>query len=67
MQLTGAQEVPPVTTGGSGTVETTFDKSTNVLTWTVTYSGLSGPVTAGHYSWAGSGRRERRRGYSIYR
>ena len=47
--LTGAQEVPPVTTGGSGTVDTTFDKSTNVLTWTVTYSGLSGPVTAGHF------------------
>ncbi len=46
--LTGAQEVPAVTTGGSGTVETTFDKSTNVLTWSVAYSGLSGPVTAGH-------------------
>ncbi len=48
-QVTGAQEVPPVTTGGTGSVETTFDKSTNVLTWTVTYSGLSGPVTAGHF------------------
>ncbi len=48
-QLTGAQEVPPVTTGGTGTVDTTFDKSTNVLSWTVTYSGLSGPVTAGHF------------------
>ena len=48
-QVTGAQEVPPVTTGGSGTIETTFDKMTNVLTWTVTYSGLSGPVTAGHF------------------
>ena len=47
--LTGAQEVPPVVTGGSGTVDTTFDKSTNVLTWTVSYSGLSGPVTAGHF------------------
>ena len=46
--LTGAQEVPAVTTGGSGTVETTFDKATNVLTWSVAYSGLSGPVTAGH-------------------
>ena len=46
--LTGAQEVPAVTTGGSGSVETTFDKSTNVLTWSVAYSGLSGPVTAGH-------------------
>lgn len=48
-QLTGAQEVPAVATSGSGTVDTTFDKSTNVLTWTVTYSGLSGPVTAGHF------------------
>lgn len=47
-QLTGAQEVPPVTTSGSGTVDSTFDKSTNTLTWTITYSGLSGPVTAGH-------------------
>ena len=46
--LSGAQEVPPVTTSGSGSVDSTFDKSTNTLTWTVTYSGLSGPVTAGH-------------------
>ena len=48
-QLSGAQEVPPVTTGGTGSVDTTFDKSTNVLTWTVTYAGLSGPVTGGHF------------------
>jgi len=48
-QLTGAQEVPSVTTGGSGTIDTTFDKLTNVLTWTVTYSGLSGPVTGAHF------------------
>jgi hypothetical protein len=47
-QLTGAQEVPEVATGGSGTVETTLDNSTNLLTWSVAYSGLSGPVTAGH-------------------
>ena len=46
--LTGAQEVPPVTTSGSGSVDSSFDKSTNTLTWTVTYSGLSGPLTAGH-------------------
>ncbi|MEP6607610.1 MAG: CHRD domain-containing protein [Burkholderiaceae bacterium] len=48
-QMTGAHEVPAVATSGTGTVDTTFDKSTNVLTWTVTYSGLSGPVTAGHF------------------
>ena len=48
-QLTGAQEVPAVTTGGTGTIDTTFDKMTNVLTWTITYSGLSGPVTGAHF------------------
>ncbi len=47
-QLTGAQEVPPVTTGGTGTVDSTFDKSTNALSWTVTYAGLSGPLMAAH-------------------
>ncbi len=47
-QLTGAQEVPAVTTSGSGSVDSSFDKSTNSLSWTVTYSGLSGPATAGH-------------------
>ncbi len=47
-QLTGASEVPPVSTTGSGTVNANFNKDTNVLTWKVTYSGLSGPVTAGH-------------------
>ncbi len=46
--LTGASEVPPVSTTGSGTVNATFNKETNVLTWKVTYSGLSGPLTAGH-------------------
>ncbi len=46
--LTGASEVPPVSTTGSGTVNATFNKETNVLTWRVSYSGLSGPVTAGH-------------------
>ena len=47
-RLTGANEVPPVATDGSGTVDASFNKDTNVLTWKVTYSGASGPVTAGH-------------------
>lgn len=47
--LTGQQEVPPVATSGSGTVDATFDKATNKLAYTVTYSGLSGPATAGHF------------------
>lgn len=48
-RLTGASEVPPVSSTASGTVEASLDKQTNMLTWTVTYSGLSGPAKAGHF------------------
>ena len=47
--MTGAQEVPPVSGSGTGRVVTMLDKSTRTLRWTVTYSGLTGPVTAGHF------------------
>ena len=47
--LSGASEVPAVKSDASGTVEASLDKKTNVLSWTVTYSGLSGPATAGHF------------------
>jgi hypothetical protein len=40
--------VPPNASGGSGVVVTSLDKGTRMLRYTVTYSGLSGPVTAGH-------------------
>jgi hypothetical protein len=46
--LGGASEVPPVTTAGKGTATVSLDTATKMLTWTVTYSGLSGPATAGH-------------------
>jgi hypothetical protein len=49
-QLTGASEVPPpLATRGSGSVEGTMDGRTQLLRWTVTYTGLSGPVTAAHF------------------
>ena len=47
--LSGAQQVPPVNTAGSGTAELTFDPSTRVVSWSVTYSGLSSPVTMAHF------------------
>ena len=47
--LTGAQEVPPVSTAGSGTVEATYEKATRKLAYTVTYAGLSGPATGAHF------------------
>ena len=47
--MSGTQEVPPRPGAGSGSVKTTLDKETRKLTWVVTYSGLTGPVTAGHF------------------
>lgn len=46
--MTGAQEVPPATTNGSGQAEVTYNRDTSMLSWRVTYSGLTGPATAGH-------------------
>jgi hypothetical protein len=48
-RLSGADEVPPVTGEGTGTVETDLNRKTGVLTWTITYAGLTGPVTAAHF------------------
>jgi hypothetical protein len=47
--LTGAQQAPPVTTSGSGTANLTYDAASRVLTWSVTYTGLSGPATMAHF------------------
>ena len=45
--LSGASEVPPTSSPGTGMA--TVNLSGNSLTWTVTYSGLTGPVKAGHF------------------
>jgi hypothetical protein len=46
--LTAASEVPPVTSGGSGDAMLTLDTKTKQLSWTVKFSGLTGPATAAH-------------------
>jgi hypothetical protein len=46
--LSGAQEVPPTPSRGTGQAEVQFNTHTNVITWKVTYAGLSAPATAGH-------------------
>ncbi len=48
-QMRGANEVPPVVTMGFGQVDAVLNKDTNQLRWKVSYSGLSGPATAGHF------------------
>jgi hypothetical protein len=47
--LSGAAEVPPNKTAGTGTVTATIDTDVKMLSYTVQYAGLSGPVTAGHF------------------
>jgi hypothetical protein len=47
--LSGANEVPPNTSSGTGTVEANLNTQTNALTWKVVYSGLTGPAAAGHF------------------
>jgi len=47
--LTGAQCVPPVDTTGSGTAELTYDPATRVVTWNISYTGLSSPTTMAHF------------------
>jgi hypothetical protein len=47
--LTGAQQVPAVHTTGKGTAKLSYDPETRMLSWTVTYEGLSGPVTMAHF------------------
>jgi hypothetical protein len=46
--LNGAQEVPAVTTAGSGTFSGTYDPDTEILTYTVNYAGLGSAATMGH-------------------
>jgi hypothetical protein len=45
--LSGQNEVPPNLSGGSGTGKVELDG--NVIKWNVSYSGTTGPVTAGHF------------------
>jgi len=47
--LDGKAEVPPNTSAATGTAEIDFDPASKKLSWKVTYSGLSGPVTAAHF------------------
>jgi hypothetical protein len=46
--LSASQEVPTNPSVGRGEAEVRFNRDTNMLSWNVTHSGLSGPATAGH-------------------
>lgn len=47
--LDGLQEVPPNASPATGFASGTYDTGTNLLTWTITYSGLLSPAVAAHF------------------
>jgi hypothetical protein len=47
--LTGGREVPPNDSKATGHIDATFDASTNTLTWTCVYSGLSSAPIGAHF------------------
>jgi CHRD domain-containing protein len=47
--LKSSQEVPPNDSAATGKVDAKYDSSSMKLTWTVTYSGLSGAASAAHF------------------
>jgi hypothetical protein len=48
-QLKGSDEVPANTEKGTGTVNATYDTTSKMFHYDVTYAGLTGPATAAHF------------------
>jgi hypothetical protein len=47
--LSGSNEVPPNSSPATGKAEATLDSATRNLTYTITFSGLSGPALGAHF------------------
>jgi hypothetical protein len=47
--LSTAAEVPTKTGPGAGVADATLDTANSMFTYTIRYSGLSGPATAAHF------------------
>jgi len=48
-ELSGAAQVPPNPSKGTGSVTATFDSQSRLLTWKGSYSGLTGQPLAAHF------------------
>jgi hypothetical protein len=48
LPMSSAQEVPANASGASGTITGTYDRATRILNYTVSWTGLTGPVAAMH-------------------
>ncbi len=49
VELKGSSEVPPNHSKATGNVSVSYDPAEKKLSWTGSYSGLSGPVTVAHF------------------
>ena len=49
VELKGGSEVPPNHSKATGGVSVNYDPAEKKLSWTGSYSGLSGPVTVAHF------------------
>ena len=49
VMLDAKSEVPPNASPATGSADVDYDPATKKLTWTLTYSGLTGPATAAHF------------------
>ena len=47
--LSAGSEVPSTTSSGAGEADIKLDVKADKLSWTITYSGLSGAVTGAHF------------------
>ena len=47
--LNAATEVPAKASGGTGKVDASLDTQTHLLTYSIDYSGLTGPATMAHF------------------
>lgn len=48
-ELKASTEVPPNDSKGTGIIDANYDTTSKKFSWTITYSGLSGPATAAHF------------------
>ena len=46
---TASEEVPPTDSAGTGSGNITWNSDTKTLSWSIEFSGLSGPATAAHF------------------
>lgn len=48
-ELKGSNEVPPNNSTATGSAEAVLDTASRRLSWTITFSGLSGALTGAHF------------------